>query len=154
MPYIAQERRESICTGIKGRLIDSSDIKTVGELNFAITMFCLAWWNRSASYASINDVMGVLDCVGKEFYRRIAVPYEDRKAAESGDVFPEVRPLDNLNIHPAVRQAIAEALKNVAKNEMDSPENDPFGNDPLPPPQRPSNMEINEVAAGDDEVPF
>jgi len=38
-------------------------------------------------YANINEVIGVLECAKLELYRRIAVPYEDVKKEQSGDVY-------------------------------------------------------------------
>ena len=38
-------------------------------------------------YARINELIGVLECAKLELYRRIAVPYEDTKIAENGDVY-------------------------------------------------------------------
>lgn len=39
------------------------------------------------SYADINEAIGALECAKLELYRRIAVPYENRKLAENGDVY-------------------------------------------------------------------
>jgi hypothetical protein len=38
-------------------------------------------------YAHLNEVIGALECAKLELYRRIAVPYEDQKITESGDVY-------------------------------------------------------------------
>jgi hypothetical protein len=38
-------------------------------------------------HADINDVMGVLSCVGQEYYRRVAVPLEQKKIDINGDVY-------------------------------------------------------------------
>lgn len=35
-------------------------------------------------------VMGAFRCAQQEFYRRVAVPYEDSKIAENGDVYQNV----------------------------------------------------------------
>lgn len=34
-----------------------------------------------------RTILGVLECVKLELYRRVAAPYEDRKIEENGDVF-------------------------------------------------------------------
>jgi len=39
------------------------------------------------NYADYNEVMGVLECVKQELYRRLIVPYENKKKEENGDVF-------------------------------------------------------------------
>jgi hypothetical protein len=41
---------------------------------------------KGRNYANFNEIMGVLSCVAQEFYRRWAVPYEDQKIRENGDV--------------------------------------------------------------------
>lgn len=85
MPYIAQEERARL---------DSGGAPThAGELNYAITRLIDAYLARSASeagrlrYAHLNEAIGVLECAKLELYRRIAAPYEDKKIAESGDVY-------------------------------------------------------------------
>jgi hypothetical protein len=60
-----------------------------GELNYAITMLCLDYWKTAESYQSINDIIGALECAKQEFYRRVAVPYEEGKKAANGDVYAE-----------------------------------------------------------------
>lgn len=36
---------------------------------------------------SLADVLGTLECVKLEFYRRVVAPYEDKKCAENGDAY-------------------------------------------------------------------
>lgn len=88
MPYIKQEARNELNN-------NSRPAATAGELNYQITVLCDEYIaNHGLSYAHINDVMGVLDSAGKEFYRRVAVPYEDRKIRENGDVYTTWRAAD------------------------------------------------------------
>ena len=80
MPYIKQERRDAIASG------DAP--KDAGELNFALTSIVDKYLqNKGLRYAHINEVVGALECAKLELYRRIAVPYEDEKMKESGDVY-------------------------------------------------------------------
>lgn len=82
MPYIKQIYRSDLTPHI------NKDLETSGELNYAITKICkLYMWQHGKSYRTINDIIGVLECAKQEFYRRIAVPYEDNKIAENGDVY-------------------------------------------------------------------
>jgi hypothetical protein len=37
-------------------------------------------------YATINEVIGVLECAKLELYRMIAAKYEDKKRAENGNI--------------------------------------------------------------------
>lgn len=81
MPYIDPERRTGLWEG--GYLPQN-----VGELNYLISLTCKTYMiNEGLSYKSINDVIGVLECVKQEFYRRIAVPYEDKKIEQNGDIY-------------------------------------------------------------------
>ena len=80
MPYIKQERRDAIASG------DAP--KDAGELNFALTSIVDKYLqNKGLRYAHINEVVGALECAKLELYRRIAIPYEDQKIKESGDVY-------------------------------------------------------------------
>lgn len=91
MPYIKQEARNQLADPV---LWEPSN---AGELNYSITK--LIWdYARSQqrgddeqkpglSYRRINDVLGALEGAKLEFYRRVAVPYENAKMAENGDVY-------------------------------------------------------------------
>ena len=90
MPYITHEARIRLDAG--------AFPQTAGELNFAITRLIDTYlqgkrydaatltWGK-LRYEHINEVVGVLECAKQELYRRIAAPYEDKKAAENGDVY-------------------------------------------------------------------
>lgn len=79
MPYINKESREEVLA------IGAVD---AGELNFEITKVCLAYFHMTdRRYKDINEVIGALECAKQEFYRRVAVPYEDQKIKENGDVY-------------------------------------------------------------------
>lgn len=59
-----------------------------GELNFQITCLLVAYLNsKKKSYKIINDILGALEGAKLEFYRRVAVPYEDKKIKENSDVY-------------------------------------------------------------------
>lgn len=83
MPYIPQESREFI------RDIVDWDERSTGELNFLITTLIKDYIrvNGGLNYQRIAEVTGVLKNVSDEFYRRVAVPYEDKKREENGDVY-------------------------------------------------------------------
>lgn len=84
MPYIKSEIARSDLRPCAERFAENQ-----GELNFQLTMIMLDYLSHNGlSYASINDIEGALVCAGKEFNRRVAVPYEDKKIAENGDVYP------------------------------------------------------------------
>ena len=81
MPYITVEAR--------ARLNQGGKPETAGELNYAITRLVDDYLIQKGSirYAHLNEVIGVLECAKLELYRRVAVPYEDKKLSETGDVY-------------------------------------------------------------------
>ena len=81
MPYIKQERRNALAA--------SEEPQNAGELNYAITMIVDRYLQSKGGirYAHLNEVIGAMDCAKMELYRRLAVPYEDQKIKESGDVY-------------------------------------------------------------------
>lgn len=81
MPYIKPINRDVI-----GPLNDLP-IRTEGELNYAITRLIHNWLLRyGKSYASLNAVIGVLECAKLELYRQIAAPYEREKHKLNGPI--------------------------------------------------------------------
>ncbi len=85
MPYIKEEIRRTMLTARR------HDPETGGELNFAVTMLVDKYWSdHGPDYQTINDILGALEGAKLEFYRRIAVPYENRKIVENGDVYTSV----------------------------------------------------------------
>ncbi len=88
MPYIKQERRKEIVAGDRPQ--------TAGELNFSLTILVDQYLQDKGGirYASLNEVIGVLECAKLEAYRRLAAPYEDEKIKESGDVYDASLVLD------------------------------------------------------------
>lgn len=82
MPYIQDRDRERLEPNL-----NNPRPKKPGELNYVLTMIVLRYVeDRGLSYTTINEVVGVLTAARDEFYRRVAVPYENRKIEENGDV--------------------------------------------------------------------
>lgn len=87
MPYIPNQRRCELLekTG------ENSLPKTTGELNFLLTIQCLDYLEHKTrgdyNYSTINDIVGALECCKQELYRRVAIPLEERKIIENGDVY-------------------------------------------------------------------
>ncbi len=90
MPYINKEDRLKFnehINGLVGELTDEiHGSYNVGEVNYVISSIMWKLFNAHPSYTSGNNLTGVLDCVNKEFYRRILAPYEDKKMEENGDI--------------------------------------------------------------------
>ena len=81
MPYIPQEERD--------RLGQSYPcFNKPGQLNYMITDLIKQYiYSRTENYTTYNDILGVLEAVKLELYRRKIAPYEDTKIQENGDVY-------------------------------------------------------------------
>jgi hypothetical protein len=86
MPYIKKDRRDEIDNG-------GLPPQNAGELNYAITRLlnnyirCKTCVCKQVTYTIVNDILGALAGASREFYRRVAVPYEEKKIEENGDVY-------------------------------------------------------------------
>lgn len=79
MPYIKEEDRKPETL---------LEFQTPGELNYFISIFLDEYLIKyGVTYTNINTLVGVLECVKLELYRRIAAPYEDKKKEENGEVY-------------------------------------------------------------------
>jgi len=59
-----------------------------GELNYQFSKLVNDFIaNRGLSYSVINELIGALECAKLEVYRRVAAPYEDKKALANGEVY-------------------------------------------------------------------
>jgi len=45
---------------------------------------------KGVKYATLNTVIGVLECAKLELYRRVVADYEDQKCEENGDVYDSI----------------------------------------------------------------
>ncbi len=87
MPYIKEEDRERIRPHI-GEL--AQNISNAGELNYAMTILmheCINNWGLR--YATLNEIIGAIECMKLELYARVVRPYEKIKIEENGDVCPD-----------------------------------------------------------------
>jgi len=76
MPYLNPKQRSR------------SSLKEVGDLNFRIHELIEIYLNDkdAIKYEKYNSVVGVLESVKLEFYRRAVAAYEDNKIVENGDI--------------------------------------------------------------------
>jgi hypothetical protein len=87
MPYIKQEDRyneeeENAMRALVARL-QSAD---AGHINYVFSTIVWTLFERQKNYQRANDLLGVLEAVKLEFYRRKVAPYENLKQAANGDV--------------------------------------------------------------------
>ncbi len=94
MPYIDENSRK-----VLDRYIDDlADVITnfseldnekvmgvLGDLNYCISRL-VGIVTGDTSYAKVAMITGVLENVKQEFYRRVAVPYEEEKIVQNGDI--------------------------------------------------------------------
>lgn len=86
MPYIKQAGRVRLEPNLYA--VWKNVPADAGELNYFISRIVDTYVQvKGKNYAVLNEVIGVLECVKQEYYRRIAAPYEDTKIAENGDVY-------------------------------------------------------------------
>ena len=87
MPYIKQEDRKQFHYLL---LPHNAGPSTPGEFNYCVSAFADRYLNTyGVTYRSINELVGALECVKLELYRRVAVQYENQKCADNGDVYTE-----------------------------------------------------------------
>lgn len=88
MPYIKKDRREDIHIQLDA-LLDVIDSTSAGELNYTITRIMIDHlsFEKKLGYEKVNTLIGVLECAKLELYRRLAVPYENKKCETNGDVY-------------------------------------------------------------------
>jgi len=84
MPYIKQEDRKRFQDAI---LSIRANATKPGELNYVITSICHHYISRHGlNYTNLNEVIGALEAVKLEFYRKLTVPYEEEKERLNGSL--------------------------------------------------------------------
>lgn len=100
MPYIDKKQRpeldeliDALANRLKSNHGNTAEAQMLnltedaGKLNYVCTRLALAVMGQP-KYWKIALISGVLSNVASEFYRKLAIPYEDKKIAENGDVYP------------------------------------------------------------------
>jgi hypothetical protein len=92
MPYIKQEKREFYRPEIDDlveKLTNFSSPKhivSVGELNYVFSKILWTIFDQNPSYTLGNGLVGCIECVKQEFYRKRLASYEDLKEKEHGSL--------------------------------------------------------------------
>lgn len=88
MPYIRDAGRAYFDKFLD--ILHRSAISDPGELNFLLTQVIQQYhMNHSKNYQTVNDILGALEGAKQEYYRRVVIPYENRKISENSDVYTE-----------------------------------------------------------------
>ncbi len=86
LPYIKSHTRQRFENSLHS--IMQNIPQDAGELNYLITRIIDLYIQiKGKNYANLNEVIGVVECVKLEYYRRIILDYENIKINENGDVY-------------------------------------------------------------------
>ena len=87
MPYISKDERERFRDFIDPLIDELINNKyTPGQVNYIISKLIWSLFDERPSYTKGNELLGILNAVNLEFYRRRLVEYENEKMIESGDL--------------------------------------------------------------------
>lgn len=92
MPYIEEADRNTLNYHIDYLSVAVANSENQeGELNYCISRIVHNLLKRKGlNYKNLNAMIGVLECAKLECYRRLAIPYEDVKIEENGDVYGDL----------------------------------------------------------------
>lgn len=89
MPYIKQSDRDIYVPSIiqLRRLLDcATENDMAGHLNFCMSTIIVDLCKHKESYDLYNSMIGALECIKLELYRRKVALYEDGKIQKNGDI--------------------------------------------------------------------
>lgn len=94
MPYIDETSRKVLDRYIDdladvitnySELDNDHIVVVLGDLNYCVSRL-FGKVMGDTSYAKVAMLTGVLENIKQEFYRRVAVPYEEEKIVQNGDI--------------------------------------------------------------------
>jgi hypothetical protein len=90
MPYIKKTERKKFDSSIHIIVNELTNydktLPSVGELNYIVSSIIWGLYKKNPSYTLGNNLIGALECIKQEFYRRQLAEYEDKKINENGDI--------------------------------------------------------------------
>ncbi len=88
MPYIARKDRQQYQDILNSlaQMVPQDRMLRPGHMNYIISLLIEKVYGKDLRYADHNEVVGFLQCIALEFYRRKTAPYEDKKIEEEGDL--------------------------------------------------------------------
>lgn len=88
VPYIKRKERFDVKIDAPLSFYGDGFGPKPGNLNYLFTLSILAYLcTNGHTYQTMNDIIGALEGAKQEFYRRIVIPYEEKKIQENGDVY-------------------------------------------------------------------
>jgi len=90
MPYISKTLRSLVdyeINELNAEILSLSPEDLNGVLNYTITRILESSMGGEIKYNKINNLIGVLECVKLELYRRLASDYENMAMKKNGDVW-------------------------------------------------------------------
>jgi len=85
VPYITPKERIEFESLVD--LFGLHHINSPSKLNYLVTQLIRVYQKQhKTSYQTFNDILGVLEGVKLELYRRRVAPYEDEKITKNGNV--------------------------------------------------------------------
>jgi len=87
MPYIAPVKRYILYEPLNRLLSELSyENFNEGELNYVFFCISKAAYDSNPRYATINKVIGAIECSKQEYYRVIVGPHEDEAINKNGNI--------------------------------------------------------------------
>lgn len=89
MPYIKENQRpkfKAVLEEFNNAIGDKAQHWTAGELNYLISKMLWTIFEKQKSYQTANELVGVLECIKLELYRRKISEYENLKIVENKDI--------------------------------------------------------------------
>ena len=93
MPYIPQDDRpryDGFIDQLADALAEQAPDRRKGHANYVVTRILRKAWGvdvpNGESYSNYADIIGTLESVKLELYRRRVAPYEDKAIVKNGDV--------------------------------------------------------------------
>ncbi len=88
MPYIKKEDRAVYQDSINRLAEAVPDDRTArpGHMNYIVSLLIERVYGPQMRYCDHNEVLGFLEGIKAEFYRRKTAPYEDEKIVSEGDL--------------------------------------------------------------------
>lgn len=88
MPYIEHRLRDELGESLNTlfeALEGLHESERPGAINYCFSCLIRDLYPK-ANYRKMNEVMGVLECVKQEYYRKVVAPYEEVKEKENGSL--------------------------------------------------------------------